>query len=163
MLAIGISGKRNQGKSAVALALASRIQRCTIISVYDIVTFFNNSKDYEERDAITEHIRQTRENFIVDSLKIKMSLESSKYNVFIIDDIFDSILMNQIKRALNAQIIGVEKPELSNLPLKIRDNVEYGILGEPDYIVRFSSNYNELLKEINTLMDSLKEKGIFAG
>jgi hypothetical protein len=163
MLAIGISGKRSQGKSAVAIALASRIERCSIISVYDIVTFFNACKDDAERDAITEHIRQTRENFIVDSIKIKMSLETSKYNVFIIDDIFDSILMNQIKRELNAQIIGVEKPALYNLPLKIRDNVASGILGEPDYIVRYSSNYNELSKEIDALLGSFKEKGIFAG
>jgi|GEM_PF-2946353 len=162
MLAIGISGKRNQGKSAVAIALASRIERCSIISVYDIVKFFCDYKNNEDRDSITEYIRQTRDNFLVDALKVKMSLESSKYSVFIIDDIFDSILMNQIKKELNAQMIGVEKPALYNLPLKIRDNVAAGILGEPDYIVRYTANYNELSKEIDALMETFKEKGILA-
>lgn len=162
MLAIGISGKRNQGKSAVAVALASRMERCTVLSIYDIVKFFYDYKNDEERYSITEHIRQTKDNFLVDALKIKISLESSKYNTFIIDDIFDSVLMNQIKRELNAQMIGVEKPELYNLPLKIRNNVAAGILGEPDYVVRYSANYNKLSEEIDALMAMFREKGVIA-
>lgn len=162
MLVIGISGKRNQGKSAVAIALASKLERCGVISVYDVVKFFYDYKSDEERGSVTEHIRRTQDNFLVDALKIKMSLESSRYDVFIIDDIFDSVLMNQIKKELNAQMVGALKPTLYNLPLKIRDNVESGILGEPDYVVRYSANYNELSKEINRLMEAFKEKGILA-
>jgi len=71
--------------------------------------------------------------------------------------------MNQIKTVLNAQIIGVEKTSLHSLPILIRGNIESGILGEPDYIVKFNPNFNELSKELDRLMITLKEKGIIAG
>ena len=160
MLIIGISGKHGQGKSRTAVAIAAQLKRCTIISVYDIVKFYNNYQSIEERNAIVSQIREVREDYLIDSLKIRIALASSLYDTFIIDDIFDSILMNQIKRELNAQIVGVEKPELHKLPLIIRDNIAAGVIGEPDYILRFSANYNELLKEVNKLLEALKAKGL---
>jgi hypothetical protein len=162
MLVIGISGKKNQGKSRTAVALASRFKRCLIISVYDIVKLFRDYTNEDERDALTEQIRQVCGNYLVDSLKIRIAMVSNLYNVIIIDDIFDSVLMNQIKTELNAQIIGVEKPSLHSLPLMIRDNTASGILGEPDYIVRFNPNFNELSKELDGLMAVFKEKGVIA-
>lgn len=162
MLIIAISGKRNQGKSAVAVSLASQFKRCTIISVYDVVNFFCNYQSDDERDAIVEQIRRARENYLVDSLKLRITLDSNKYDVFIIDDVFDSCLMNQLKTELNAQIVGIEKPSLHKLPISIRDNVATGLLGEPDYVVRFSFNTNELINEINCLMTAFRNKGLIS-
>ena len=163
MVAIGISGKRNQGKSNVAFALSSRIKRSTIISVYDVIKFFYDYRNIEERDAVAEQIRQVCGNYLVDTLKLRMAMASGKYDVVIIDDIFDSTLMNQIKTGLNAHIVGVEKVSLHNLPLSVRDNAATGLLGEPDYVVRYTTTYNELLKEIDGLIAAFKEKGVLAG
>ena len=163
MLVIGISGKRNQGKSSVALALSSRLRmRCTIVSVYDAVKFFCDCRSSEERDSVTEFIRNTCGNYLVDTLKLQIAMGSGKYDVFIIDDIYDSILMNQIKTELNAQIIGVEKMSLHKLPISIRDNVAAGMLGEPDFTVRYNAVYGELTKEIDGLITAFRGKGIIA-
>lgn len=160
MLVIGVSGKKNQGKSRVAVALTSNFKRCLLVSVYDIVKHFRDYQSEDERDAIVEQIRKVCPYYLVDTLKLRIALVSNLYDVIIIDDIYDSVLMNQIKTKLNAQIIGVEKPLLHSLPLMIRDNVASGILGEPDYVVKFNPNINELTKELDKLMAALRNKGV---
>lgn len=162
MLVLAISGKKAQGKSRVAVTLTSRFERCLLISVYDIVKHFCDYRNIDERDAIVKQIREISESYLVETLKLRIALASNLYNVVIIDDVFDSNLMNQIKTKLNAQVIGVEKPSLHSLPLIIRDNTESGILGEPDYIVKFSPNFNELTIELDGLMGTLRENGIIA-
>ena len=82
MLVFAISGKKDQGKSRVAVTLASRFKHCLIISVYDIVKHFYDYREADERDAIVEQIRLIHGSYLVDTLKLRILLHQLSHAFF---------------------------------------------------------------------------------
>lgn len=155
MKVIALLGHKGNGKTFAAQFLAGALKRSYIISFYDILEYFCPGCLPTERELIANKIYSVRKNFIIDSLKVKMSFLENNYDYLIIDEIDNPLYTAPLKNKLGAITVDVVKTFPTRIPIGVRHilkqerycTTDY-VLENPMIVADFKTNVLNIIKEM---------------